>query len=591
LTTPLGIRAGKQFELGDAKRLEIMNTSIISKALIICAAVAGSVQIAQAQSLQMSSGFPIFVQQVNNNLNQAQASNPITTPPTGPTGPSSTPPSITVGTTIPVPTTPTPPRGGEPRIPTIIPVSNFTDASRFNLSQRTVAITVRSDYQFVTESCSGLQDRSERYDIIASKGTLYQASGEKTFKLASGRMLVMAKNSAVTVKTSTMSAQIEPGSSAIIETIPNGTTHVWNLGGEEKSVYTKVSFQSGKAKQAAEQSLNLSAGQEVMVAADDLSEEELIPRDGIMHQPIQGSLASSLPSNVRASEFSLKDMQTKNLLLACRPLNLNPELSSTKSLKKVQDQVAKNAENQGSFSSPTNHIAQGKYVPISTMSGRNSAPKNYELIDEQNLIFAQRHSVFQKKSGSELNLELGSILVNSSQDVVVNNGDKKVRIAKGAIVLVEANGKGLKVVNFADRKAESVNIVTANQVLKPMSGQQVLISNRAPGLYDVFDHQKVAHRGTATKKVDGLGWVTASEVNLASAIKHHPALQAMRAASFVESKKAIEHITKTAAVLAVMHNSPEPFQTVSNEDENTSSDLQANCHSCTNGSTLISNND
>jgi hypothetical protein len=502
--------------------------------------------------------------------------------------------STTVPTTPPIPTTPPPVVVQQPPPPTTPPpvrvttttvnIPNFTtnvvptDITRLNLQVRTAQLPDKLDgYIFALATCQGIQDKNKGSIIYPVRGTLYTNDQKAGIKLARGRMLVIAADQSARVETNALTVVLEPGSSAIVETGLSGITRVFSTAAYEKSHHAAtVSLANGGQK------VQLSAGEAIIAADHDIENEELIPVDGIDQRPITGRIAS-LPSNVRLVEYSLKQMTNKNMLIACRPIDVHPSSKAGQALKQAHEQAVVAAEKQAPFAEtkPVQTIVAQQSSKLADAAKANIDTQSFETLadDHSRSVLARRNSVC-KINGDHIDLELGALLISSNSSTTINACGKVVSI-KGATALVQSNGSSLKVINLTDKSSKSVSIIDGIQSLTLANGQEALFTKQAPTLADIFDAHKVGHRGLHSRDLGSNGWLTLSHINLQDALVHHPLLKQVHHARLNLSKKIVGQIMLTAAIMNTLGADKTSFQQGIPEDEGgTGAIIASHCSNC-----------
>src|SRR5262249_50310436 len=126
-------------------------------------------------------------------------------------------------------------------------------------------------------------ERDDGSTVLASQGTFISATtGRKKVVLKEGKVLVVAAEESVEIDTEQGTVVVPPNSSSMLEHKPSGLVRVQNLSGDSSSIQLKG--------QKEPTSLAMNAGEELVVAHEDLSDEEFIPTDGVDREPIAGQV-------------------------------------------------------------------------------------------------------------------------------------------------------------------------------------------------------------------------------------------------------------------------------------------------------------
>lgn len=525
---------------------------------------------------------------------------PPTTPPVTTMGTNvTTPPITTLGATItsmPVTTVSTQQNNPPARVTTtgynppsvrVFTTGVATDTARLGVaaSSEIPEITAEPGYQFAFASCQGVTGKNKGYVVFPVRGSLYSFDNDSNIKLAQGRMLVIADKEPVNVSAGNLKLVVNSGSSALVASRSADDSRIYVL----SSSSTSAPGASVSLAGSSPQSVSLQTGQALIVASHDIQDEELISIDGIEHKPIEGGIAAQLPKTVALANFSLDQMRNQNLLIACRPLDVHRSNKKSQMLKNIHEQVAEAAKQQkGIFSGiattptvPT--MAAATSILVST-NGNQKSQDNHEMVIANNdrLIIARKSSVYKQDGPDHMVLELGSILVRSNKEMHIKAADQDVLVSKGAVALVSSNSISVKVICVSEKANKSVIVVSQNKVANLLSGQELLLSKKAPALADLYDIHNIGHRNIVSEDLSGSGWVTTSEIYLVDALANHPLLKAIRQHGQNDmARKVINEITTTAAALSILGRNAGTYTQGQPEDESGLTAVVASrCASC-----------
>jgi hypothetical protein len=490
-----------------------------------------------------------------------------------PTGPTVKPPTIKPP---PMPTPPPPPPSFSAPAAVMTPLPTDINAVQIKftaeLSQQESA---PKNYQFACRTCQGITDRQRKALIFPVRGSLYTFDAESNIKLARGRIMVATEAESISVLTGTTTTSVPAHSAVVVEIVPAGKTRIYSLAAGDAAAEVTL---------ADMQTVTLNPGRELVTAEADLAQEELIPADGIARRPVEGSLVAK---NTRVNEYSLTQMRRRNLLIACKETDFQPNNRAGQALARVQRTVESLAQNQTDFNNiENNHHAVAQGV-LNTVGGSTALMLTAVVSGAQgvklasSLVASTETSKYDFDESNTITLTAGTLLLKACQPLKVQFQDRQVEIAKDAVTLIEAQGKSLKIVDLSDRgqHAVKVNFGAYSHSLK--NGQEVLLTSKAPALSEVYSVSRIGHRGLDSQEIGEHGWVTLSHVYIPHVLAHHPLLKHVRTHGSANGDKVVDQVLRTAAALHVLGNNPQSYTQGQPEDEAVSRTIvSANCKGC-----------
>ena len=168
--------------------------------------------------------------------------------------------------------------------------------------------------------------------LVGEQGTTLSPGDKRSITLNQGKVVAMVGKQPVKVETGFGNVQIAGNSAAVIQQTAEGVVRVANLSGQATTVTVT---RNGKTE-----TLTANAGEELCLADEALSEEELIPVDGVDREPIVGSI--TVPGiKLAKSKFDQKMMIEKEKLLVCNAGSFYAAKNKINNLKKEINQNAK----------------------------------------------------------------------------------------------------------------------------------------------------------------------------------------------------------------------------------------------------------
>ena len=476
------------------------------------------------------------------------------------------------------------------QIPLATDVTAISKSGFPTLSQMASLLVNPDSYILATNNCYGLCDQGGRFAVRALRGSLYSVEAENQVKLVRGRILLTAEKSPVGIAAGAAQVTVQRGSSAIVETSSSGLTRVYSLVAYEKDHPAAKVALSG----ALGAPVGLLPGQELVVAAHNLSEEEMKATDGIERRPAEGGAVTALPEHFQLFEFALAQMANYDVLINCQHEGASATTKVARRLGSIYESVMDQSLLQKAFDSKVAKTVSPQSIAstssslgsdsVSLVNRKPGEAKYKTLISENGCLVAAYNDTVAKLEGSNtVTLSGGTLLVRSERPLRVKAGEHEVLTFKGAVVLVQSKEGALKVINMSDLRKKSVQVVSAKQVEHLRPGLEVVFTKGAPALGDIFDIHRLGHRYITSRiQSEGGWWMTTGEVSVKDLLAYHPLIASVRVhgASALE-KKTTSQVLKTAAIMDVLRRTANPFQQGEPEDESGSSaKIAARCNSC-----------
>ncbi len=464
---------------------------------------------------------------------------------------------------------------------------------QLQLFQQQISVTVprkeEKGFQFALTNCQGVSDDHHSgavvYPVRGSVWSVHAAeanSSPSEFELAAGRMLVIADKMPVRVKAGGTVTRVAASASAIVEKESNGQVRIYSLITSNSQPPVTVELRDSL------EPVGLSTGEALIMAEDNLSQEELIPVNGLAMTPVEGRIAQEIKDNARLFRFSLRQMASRKLLIACRSVEINPVHKPARLLRKTFAEIVAQAESEpfptdnrerSQADAPAVHQA----VPVSHRSVRTQPflPQAVESNVDSTLV-ASPQSIYQRVSADRIELVLGQLLVRSRQPLQIVSGRRSVHISKGAAAIVSNNGAALKVINITDRQRGTVAVTFASQRVHVGCGRELVVSERPASLSEIFDQHKIGHKGLAADQLPDGTWITRSQVHLPDLLASHRLIRPLRHdQAGRHGRQLITEIAKTAAILSLMGSTAGDYHRGLPEDEGLSTRFGASiCRSC-----------
>jgi hypothetical protein len=418
---------------------------------------------------------------------------------------------------------------------------------------------------------------SEGTSIIGAGGTTFAPSGQHTILLKEGKMVATAGRAGLVIETVHGNVQIPADASVIVEQKANGVVRVDNLAGGD----TNMTLTKGNENKV----LTAQVGQEVIVADEALSDEELIPVDGVDREPVTGALAVS-GVKVRKNKYNREMMAEREVLLRC---DMGPFVVW---MKKRMNDLRDNMSGVATAPAKPNNLKAS--LPANTNAkpgGKGSkaiqeaqVPPEFQQIaynpsDDLNVSFATgimtlatQTALFKHAGSTQLvmenqpglfTLKKGETLVWALKPTFVRSGDYTISIKSGAIALVSREGKILKVRNIYEASTNSIWAIAGGKCVKFSAGQEVCLGPTSEELVEVLKDDPIGRRRLNNIDIGNGCTLTRCEVSLVSLAQHTDLLSKLISSDKVSDRDITAKLLKMAACLSFVTQSHGPYAQVS----------------------------
>ncbi len=400
--------------------------------------------------------------------------------------------------------------------------------------------------------------------IIGSGGTTFAPSQNHTVILRGGKMVASAGPAGLTVETAQGNINIPSDGTTIIEQDRPGVVRVANLLGGE----TKISMQvNGETKE-----LRAAAGEELIVADADLSEEELIPVDGVDREPLDAGKIVGL--QVKKSKFERKQMIGRDMLVNCNMGCFS--ITMRRTIEKLKDDIGTNSAPPKVSRSPKNGapVKVGSGSPISPIGGKISTnptrptenspivPIAYttgsagaigsvmrSLATDTAMIKETRGTKLVMEKPGVVNLKAGEALVYASRATLVRTGTSLVSVSPGTIALVSNENNIVKVRCLYDNSSHSIKLYAGNKLMTLSSGEEFIIGAPDSSLDNTLKSDPLGRRKIQRFDLNKDLSLLHTEFSLVGLMQNNTILGELLKAADQDDHAMAEKLVKMAAVI------------------------------------------
>lgn len=368
--------------------------------------------------------------------------------------------------------------------------------------------------------------------VIGTAGTAV-AKSKKDLMVKQGRLFAMAGNAPLSIETSKGRVSLPANSSAIIEQNSSKFLRVTQLSGGNATVETK-----GGAK-----SFSATPGEEVLIADEGMSDEELIPIDGIDRISVEATIKLS-GVQIQKSRFNRDRLFERDMLLNCNqscfPVRFRNKLTQMRNAPKTP-----------------NHLQAIAYV-------QPTAPKNDAAVSTTSIgtaiIKHNGNSVFQVETDKQLLLQSGELLVSAEDLTIIRTTEGMVALKPSTIALVSKDGNVLKVRSLYDAGVGDVQVYGAKQKLALNAGQEIVTARTYDDASRSMKKDAVGRRKiTSVDLADGASLIQ-SEYSFLTLLSSSPVLSRVMLSTDKETVNLSDRVSRMMVMLGIVTRAHGQFQ-------------------------------
>jgi hypothetical protein len=395
-----------------------------------------------------------------------------------------------------------------------------------------------------------LEDDSDTM-MVGEKGTAFKENN-RTVTLQQGKIVAMVGKQPIKVNTGFGDVTVAGNSAAIIQQTAEGVTRVANLSGKATTVTIN---KNGKIETQVVQ-----AGEEICLADQSLSEEELIPVDGVDREPIIGSI--TVPGvKMAKNKFDQKMMVEKEKLLVCNAGSFYQAKSKINNLKDKVNKEAKPLRPSSdkplmkSMTVPSNSV-QSNGLPIAAnVSYTEQASSDSKQIKEtsdltlpvlteeslmkpisfketsgasKHLHNVQTHTAMVKHDGKAvigfehptiMQLQEGEIMVAADKVTMVKTPHSMITVNPNTIALITVENKVTKVRNLWELGHGEIRQSVAGKYVDIAAGEESILGWDQIGVNKALAKDQLGRRKVRGIDVPGGMFMQRAEIPLTALLQ------------------------------------------------------------------------
>ncbi len=404
-------------------------------------------------------------------------------------------------------------------------------------------------------TCQIFAVKEEDASVLAAGGTTV-ASAKGGMAMKEGKMLVMTGQNRMSVFTPVGAVSFPPESCAIIEGKSSGVLRVTPLSGGDATVTI------GEGEKI--ERITTAGGREIIIASNDVDDEELIPTDGVDRITVSARVALADVENnkpalkIRENKFSKHDILAKDPLLNCRECmgqmkKRVAEMAAGSDIIEKPKASRPRVDNMSHYSGPsTTDGTNGHLLPVGAFKSTLLASARPKGLRSMTFDGVSIHSQSAKVSYDSqiVNLSDGEAMVVADKPAVVRLSNGAIaQFNSGTIAMIYQEGEKSFIQVLHDSRSASVNVRVGGKVVKLSCGQELVVTKEKPG--NILKSNPIGRRRVQSMPASKTHHMMLSEISLPSLLMHSAVFTSLSLSHDDHDKQTTGKILKTAAALGV----------------------------------------
>jgi hypothetical protein len=363
--------------------------------------------------------------------------------------------------------------------------------------------------------------------MVGEKGTAFKPGDNRTVNLQQGKIVAMVGKMPIKVTTGFGDVSVAGNSAAIVEQ-KNGITRIANLSGKSTTVTLN---RNGEVK-----TLTAQAGEELCIADDSLSEEELIPVDGVDRTPIIGSVV--VPGvKIAHNKFDQKMMMAKEKLLVCNAGSFYQTKAKVNALRNKVEKEAKPLQHTAPANPKPLQKSMLELPKLSSFLNKTSETKEEDENEMMEPIsfsqpsgpnkgvhsFTTRTAIVKHNGKASIGFEHptvmkiddGEVLVSAEQQTIVKTPHSLITINPNTIALITVEGnKVTKVRNLWELGNRDIRQTVNGNYVDIAAGEESVLGWDQVGVSKSIAKDSLGRRKSRGIEVPGGMYMQRAEVPL-----------------------------------------------------------------------------
>jgi hypothetical protein len=328
--------------------------------------------------------------------------------------------------------------------------------------------------------------------------------------LFSGRLKAESGKNATTIDTPKCKISLAADASVVVDAQPGKPVRIMALASGTDSGSQRMVSVAPAAEGAA--AIDLQPGEELIIGDSQLSEEDLIPADGVVRTVLSGGIQKQTYS-IAKTQFSLADFNAQ-------------ESAPSKSVRLTSAR-----------------ITSGLQQPESTKA--HYTRKTFTHAGGSVNLYASDDAVVSMDAAGDISLDRGNLLVSPASAVSLHCKHADVVLTAGALVMVEEKSHLMRLKAFTG--PEHARVKVQNQTIQLLPGEELLLSDNVPSANDLTPVDGIGRRIRYSMPGRQNGAMVVSDFSIPLTLAHRNIREMIRANDGLYGK-----VLKTAVIVEMV---------------------------------------
>lgn len=172
---------------------------------------------------------------------------------------------------------------------------------------------------------------------------------------------------------------------------------------------------------------------------------------------------------------------------------------------------------------------------------------------QRGISLSGQTKMYREEQGHYI-LGSGCALIHTEEPIFISTCRAKVFARAGATIVVGAKKDATRVMNFSDRKHDSVRVIFGNNHVSLNPGEELaIVSSTAPNADKAANEYVIRYRNAQSIAVSPEYKAVLFEFSLADAMQHCLIFRQLRESPLAEDKQLLTEIIKTAAAVNTLY--------------------------------------
>lgn len=387
--------------------------------------------------------------------------------------------------------------------------------------------------------------------IIGSGPAIFAPSMSRTLLLKEGKLLIIAGEGIIVVRTPVCSITIPVNSAATIEYQADGLARVTSLAGGKSSVTVTRD----------EETIILSAspGEQLVLADSAANGAELTCVPEVANKKVDTWMIKMSGLRGEKFRFDRAEMVAREELLNCtlgcfsKPQQAMLEQIRQSMIENTPKEIktlgSGKRKNHLSSNGVDRHLMPVGFGPILDLT----VPQVNTLISHTATVKYTERASIEIQTPDTLVMKFGDAVVSTRKATTVRAGTHVVKLAPGTVAMLAYKGDHLKVRNIYESSTTGIVAnIEGKKLIGLQAGHEVIIARSGASINRILGEEPIGRRRLRHSEISGSHTIINSEVSLTSLLQNTNILSQLVRSDTREDKALIGKIMKMAVSLSIV---------------------------------------